>query len=290
MPESNTILKIELPMKLRFNEKPTTNFVDVIKNIRVTALIRPKSNIKDILYDYMNATWADYPIHFKTTESVQEQFELLLQGKALPSALECIQYLFLLEGITIQEVTHILRHRMATFSAQCSGDLWWSHHDAIIPESISKSKFKSRYKKLTKDCKKLYCDMIDSKKVSIMDARYILTRNLTTFYYMRMDLGNILQFIKQRKCTQIQPATDNKLAELMYNIICEDFPEIKKYVSLKCDSSCHYVKTANTGKATNLYLPDRAHDIFEYNKDNFIYQKTRKQMGESYNFQEDINL
>jgi thymidylate synthase (FAD) len=283
MPHSEEIPFVGLPMKLRFGEKPKTKFVDAVESVKVYALDRPNYDIIYKLYGFMNATWADNPSFECTKEQAENQFELLLQGKALPTAFECIQYLFIIKGITLQEVSHLLRHRMASFSAQCSGDLWWTNHDAIIPESIAKSKFKDKYEELTRECKKLYCDMIDSKEVSIMNARYILNRNLTTFYYMRMNLGDILNFIKQRKCTQIQPATDNRIAEMMYNIICEDFPQIKKYVSFKCDSSCHYVKTANSGKSTNLYLPDESHDIFNYNKNNFIYQKTRKEMNESYN-------
>jgi thymidylate synthase (FAD) len=288
MPSSKDIPKIELPMKLRFGEKPITEFKNIVDSIEIKTLIAPPANIKRQLYDFMMATWSDSPVHNPTDEEVQNQFELLLQGKALPAALECIQFTFLINGITIQEVTHILRHRLATFSAQCSGDLWWSHHDALVPTSIQNNKkFNDRYEKLVIDAKQLYCDMIDSKEISIMDSRYILPRCLSTFYYMRMSLNDILAFIKQRKCTQIQPATDNKMAELLLEEVSKIFPEIKKYVSLKCDASCHYVKTANTGKATNLYIPDKAHDIFDYNPENFIYQKTRKEMGESYNLQDE---
>ena len=36
-----------------------------------------------------------------------------------------------------------------------------------------------------------------------------------------------------------------------------------------------YIKTARTGKGTNLYFPDEDSDKFEYNEHDFIYQSTR---------------
>src|SRR5690606_22859517 len=119
--------------------------------------------------------------------------------------------------ISLQEVTHILRHRMATFSADCSGDKWWTHKDALVPNSIENSdEFYARYRKLVEDAKQLYCDMIDSKEISIMDARYILPRCLSTFYFMRIGLKDLIGFIKQRIDKQIQPETDNLIAYYMY--------------------------------------------------------------------------
>ena len=292
MPHSEKIPEITLPMVDRFYQKPDTRFVNSRDAIQVHAVSHPPKNYKEICYNMIKATWSDYPLSSleapmytqqPSEEELHDTFLKLLKGETLPNSMEALQFVFCIDGITLQEVTHILRHRtFFSIHAQCSGDLWWSHHSAMIPNSIDQSKFAERYKQLTQACKQLYCDMIDSDEISIMDARYILPRNLMTFYYVGMNLKDAIAFINQRKCTQIQPETDNILAHQIYELIANFIPEIREVVSMQCNTTCHYVRTANTGLATNLYLPDKTHDIFDYNKNNFIYQKTRKEMGSIY--------
>ena len=41
----------------------------------------------------------------------------------------------------------------------------------------------------------------------------------------------------------------------------------------------HYVTMARTGKATNLYFPDKDSDIFSWNENDFIYQARRDELN-----------
>ena len=116
-------------------------------------------------------------------------------------------------------------------------------------------------RKINQVCQ-LYCDMIDSKKISIMDARYILPRCLETFYYMRLSLKDAIHFIRQRIDKQIQPETDNIIAYQMYLEILRQFPYANGIVDIHAPSQ-FYINTARTGKATNLYFPDEDSDKFE---------------------------
>ena len=193
--------------------------------------------------------------------------------------METINLVFRISGISLQEVTHIIRYRNASFSADCSGDKWWTHKDALVPNSIENSdEFYERYKKIVEESKKLYCDMIDSKKVSIMDARYILPRCLSTFYYMRISLKDAIHFIKQRIDKQIQPETDNIMAYKMYCAILRQYPIANGLIDIH-SPSYFYIKMARTGKATNLYYPDGDSDKFEWNENDFIYQNYRNEMN-----------
>lgn len=301
MPANNNLDPIVLPMALRFDEKPTTEFKNNLKAMKVTLMSAPTMDeLRSYLPQFALATWSELP-DSNDNISLRERDKVIrevLEGKALPTALETVNLVFRIEGISLQEVTHILRHRMASFSADCSGDKWWTHKAALVPNSIENSKgdprfdecfygtgneiskdnFYARYQQVVKMAKELYCDMIDSKQVSIMDARYILPRCLETFYYMRITLKDALAFIRQRIDKQIQPETDNWMAYLMYAQLLERYPIMNGIINIH-QPSHFYVKMARTGKATNLYFPDKDSDIFEYNEHDFIYQCTRDKLN-----------
>lgn len=306
MPKNNDLKPVKLPMVQRFNEKPQTEFKNNLDSIEVKLLAYPSmSDLRNALVPFLEATWAepdDEYAHLSTREK-DKIIRNCFEGKALPTALETIGLTFKISGISLQEVTHILRHRNASFSADCSGDKWWSNKAALVPSSIQlsngkskevsvdellldndgraigdKTDFYARYQQIVKDAKQLYCDMIDSKKVSIMDARYILPRCLETFYFMRINLKDALAFIHQRIDKQIQPETDNLIAYQMLYEINKCIPLTYDLVDIH-EPSKFYIKMARTGKATNLYFPDEDSDKFEWNEKDFIYQCRRDEMN-----------
>ena len=292
MPKNNTLEPVELPMVLRFGEKPKTEFKNNLDSIKVALMQAPTmDDLRKYLPGFANATWSEAPDDYDNL-SIEKKDELIRDvflGKTLPTALETINLNFRIEGISLREVTHIIRYRNASFSADCSGDKWWTNKAALVPNSIQNSNgdnsnpfddddFYSRYKEIVEMSKQLYCDMIDSKKISIMDARYILPRCLETYYYMRISLKDALHFIKQRIDKQIQPETDNVIAYQMYCEILRQFPVANGLVNIH-EPSWFYINTARTGKATNLYFPDADSDKFEWNEQDFIYQCHRNEMN-----------
>jgi len=304
MPKNNDLQPVKLPMEVRFGEKPTTKFINNLDAINVQLIHAPTmAELRSYLPPFLEATWAENPMD-ATRLPIEEKDRLIrecLEGKALPGALETVNLVFKIEGISLQEVTHILRHRTATFSADCSGDKWWTHKDALVPNSIEnstsfnqwevdkdergidherpvKGNFYARYKQIVEMAKELYCDMIDSKQISIMDARYILPRCLSTFYFMRIGLKDLIGFIKQRIDKQIQPETDNLIAYYMYLELLKQYPIMNGLIDIH-QPSYFFIKMARTGKATNLYFPDADSDKFEWNENDFIYQKYRSEMN-----------
>ncbi|MCX7924111.1 MAG: FAD-dependent thymidylate synthase [Clostridia bacterium] len=293
MPKNNNLKPVKLPMKIRFNEKPTTKFVNNLDAIDVELIKAPTMNeLRNYLVPFLEATWAEHPMD-ACSYTIEEKDKLIrdaMFGRALPTALETIELVFKLDGISLQEVTHILRHRLASFSADCSGDKWWSHKDALVPNSIQNSTgsyppvyneskdFYKRYQQIVEMSKQLYCDMIDSKQISIMDARYILPRCLSTFYFMKISLKECIAFIQQRMDKQIQPETDNIIAYQMYVQLLRTYPVMNGLINIHAPSH-FYVRMARTGKATNLYFPDADSDKFEWNEMDFIYGCTRDQLN-----------
>lgn len=284
MPKNNNLPATTLPMKLRFNESPNTNFKNNLESVNIELISAPTMDeLRSYLPQFVTATWQEYgDDQYNGNLTLKEKDDIIHDaffGKTLPTALETINLVFRISGISLQEVTHIIRYRQGAFSADCSGDKWWTNKDALVPNAIeNSSEFYERYKKIVEDAKQLYCDMIDSKKISIMDARYILPRCLDTFYYMRVNLKDAIYFIKQRIDKQIQPETDNIIAYQMYIAILKQYPIANGLIDIHSPSH-FYVKTARTGKATNLYYPDADSDIFEWNENDFIYQNYRNELN-----------
>lgn len=282
MPVNNNLKQCGFPMNVRFDEKPTTVFKNNLDSIKVTLLDHPdQENVINYMSMFLDATWVDTPAE-SANMSKDKKIQYLkdcIAGKTLPTALETMQFTFLIEGISLQEVTHILRTRTASFSADCSADKWWTHKAALVPNAIQNShELYERYKKLVEETKQLYCDIIDSRQISIMDARYILPRCLETFYYMSIDFKNLVSFLHQRFDRQIQPETDNVLAYKMYDELITAMPIFKGLIDID-EVPRHWVATSRTGKCTNLYKPEENADVIEYNENDFIYNVKRSELN-----------
>ena len=116
MPVNNNLPTCGFPMNVRFDEKPTTVFKNNLDSIKVTLLDHPdQENVINYMSMFLDATWVDTPAE-SANMSKDKKIQYLkdcIAGKALPTALETMQFTFLIEGISLQEVTHILRTRTA---------------------------------------------------------------------------------------------------------------------------------------------------------------------------------
>ena len=293
MPKNNNLNPVKLPMDQKWNEKPSTDFKNNLDSIGVFLIDSPTvEQLREYMPQFLEATWNEAPKgEYLSVKDKDEIIRSCFEGKSLPTALETIGLTFRIEGISIQEVTHLLRYRGASFSADCSGDKWWTHRAALVPNSIQNSHgyrnvessydihedFYRRYKNIVKMSKRLYQEMIDSKKISIMDARYILPRCLETFYFMRINMKDAISFINQRIDQAIQPETDNVIAYQMALEVLENIPYAYDLFDFKKESK-FFTKMSRTGKSTNLYFPNKQNDTFEWNEKDFIYQNTREEM------------
>jgi thymidylate synthase ThyX len=291
MPINNDLEPIELPMDLKFGQKPTTNFYNNLKALKVELIDAPTSEqARNVAWHFVKATWADDPEEINPSnapDKIKSKNLLdVLQFRALPTPMECLGFTFRLSGLSFQEVTHIIRHRAGSFAAQCTGDRDLRDDPAVIPESIENSpEFLERYRQLVLYSKELYADMTDSKVVSMMDARMILPKAMTSFYYMRLNLKDLMGFVKQRQDRQIQPAADNILALRMAVEACKVIPELTQVFNFEAPD-WHYIKTFRVqegdkwiSRGTNLYWPEPKNDTFEYNPADTIYQCRREELN-----------
>ena len=291
MPQNYDLDPIHLPMALKFDEKPTTTFFNNLKALKVELIDAPTSRqARDVAWHYVKATWADDPSEVspdQADESLKSKNLLdVLQFRALPTPMECFGFTFRLSGLSFQEVTHIIRHRAGSFAAQCTGDRDLRDDPAVIPESVENSpEFLERWCNLVTESKQLYADMNDSKVVSMMDARMILPKCMTSFYYMRLNLKDLIGFVRQRQDVQIQPAADNILAARMAIEACKVIPELTQVFNFDA-LDMHYIKTFRVkegdkwiSRGTNLYWPEPKNDTFEYHPNDTIYQCRREEMN-----------
>ncbi len=291
MPINNDLEPIELPMDLKFGRSVNTVFENNLKALKVELVDAPTSEqARSVAWHYVKATWADSPeeIDPANASDVVKSKNLLdvLQFRALPTPMECLGFTFRLSGLSFQEVTHIIRHRAGSFAAQCTGDRDLRDDPAVIPESVENSpEFLERYKELVHMSKQLYADMTDSKAVSMMDARMILPKCMTSFYYMRLNLKDLIGFVRQRQDVQIQPAADNILAARMAIEACKAIPELTQVFNFD-KPDFHYINTFRVkegdkwiSRGTNLYQPEPKNDSFDYHVDDTIYQCRREELN-----------
>jgi len=294
MPQNKNLKPIDLPMVLKFNQEPKTKFYNNLAHLKVELIDSPsRSQALNVAWQYVKATWADNPDDTNpdatnwNTRELSANLEDVLNFRALPTPMECLGFTFKLSGLSFQEVTHIIRHRAGSFAAQCTGDRDLRDDPAVIPEAVQNSpEFLERWKRLVIESKQLYADMCDSKDVSMMDARMILPKAMTSFYLMRLNLKDLLGFIAQRQDMQIQPAADNLLAIYMAKEVLKVLPEASSRINFN-KPDMHYVKTfrvpdgkgGHTSRGTNLYWPEPKNDLFEYHPDDSIYQARREDIN-----------
>src|SRR5574343_1466273 len=120
MPINNDLEPVKTkPMVVRFGEKPTTEFLNLLSAINIKLIDAPTmEQLRGYLPQFLDATWAEAADAAKYWDNEKKDniIKECLQGKQLPTALETIGLTFQIEGITLQEGTHILRYRRANFS------------------------------------------------------------------------------------------------------------------------------------------------------------------------------
>lgn len=283
MPINNNLEPVELPMPIRFGHKAKTDIKVLEDSLRVKLVDGPtEEQLLNYIPGYVNATWAEDTTEYErySLEKKYESIVKMFKGKTLPSALETIRFTFLIDGMTLQEVTHIIRHRNASFSAVCTGDRFMYNDDVFVPEAIKNShEFYERYKELAEKSKELYVDMVNSKEVSLMDARYAMPRSSSQAYYMSISYKDIIAFIKQRIDRAVQPKSDNIIAYQMWLEIVKQIPLLAALDIIDFNQpSWFFINTSRTGHSTNLYFPEDHNDKFEWNEEDFIYKKQREDL------------
>lgn len=266
-------------VKLKWLQSPQTEYKNHLENIKVQIISCPRwEHLVAYIPEFTLATWEDTTGREFTDEEREEAVIQAFEGKLLPTALETINITMRIEGLDLIDVTHLIRHRTLSFSAQCTADRDMRFDDVLVkPSILANGEFLDRYKELHDMAKTLYADMVDSKQVSIFDARTVLPRSLSNFYYVKGNIKDIIQFIRTRKDEAIQPESDNVIAIRMYQTLIKVLPKLKDILNLDFGGPDHwFIKTAKEGHNSKCYLPKPKNDVFDYNPTEYIYDKRRQ--------------
>ena len=284
MPINNELEERPLLVQLKTGEKPRTAFINALDAVSVRMLNCPTDKeLMQYIPEFASGTWEDEPKTNFTDEERASVVDDLFAGYILPTALETIKITFIVEGLDLVDVCHLIRHRTLSFSAQGTGDRDLRHDDILVKPSISNSKYLPRFINLMMDAKELYSEIMDDPDMPILDARTFMPRCTSNYYYVSGDLKAIMAFVGQRKDESIEPETMNIFAIKLWMEVVKRFPQLKTKIDL---TSPDYfaVETSKGGRSSNFYRPEPKNDIYSYRLDWFIRQKMRQDMigGDEY--------
>lgn len=273
------------PYKLIFGQRPLTHFRDYRNAIKVE-LLEPESKDQMMkrLYQFVRATWADFPDDnaHPTEQQMRDGLDAMLSGKALGLGLEATSLTFKISGITRVDLQQIVRQRVdVTFSVQCTGDRDLRHNPILVEESIAQDP------ELLKSCidatlkaKQTYVDLLDSQKVSIQAARLFLPEARDMHMYMRTSISTLLQFYLKRIDDSSQTWQINEVARKMAEEVCKVYPEMDE-VFKRYATKFTMAKNAEADRtstfATALYIPKV--DSYDYHERDYLYNKTKEEFN-----------
>jgi len=284
MPINNNLPTHPLLVNLKTGKKSKPKFVNNLEMINVKLLSIPSQNdLCSYIPEFASGTWEDYPKHNFTKGEREQVLKDLFAGYILPTALETIKVTFIIEGMDLVDVCHVIRHRTMGFSASGTGDRDCRNDNVLLKPSIIGSKYEEKIKKHISGLMQIYGEMYDDKDIPVLDPRTILPRNTSNYYYVTADLKSIMHFIGQRKDESIEPETMNIIALKLWLEICKTYPMLKNKFDFN-GTDKFAVETSIGGRSSNFYIPEEKNDIYEYRKDWFMKQKTRQEMngGEQY--------
>ena len=209
--------------------------------------------------------------------------------RTLPTALETIRITFLLEGLDLTNVTHIIRHRMFSFSAQSTDPVSMANHDILENDAfLDDPELRDRSRSLCAEANELYKMALD-KGLSFYDARHYQVRAKEAKYFMSGNVKDFIDFINVRLGRTNQPTSDNILAALMRKELIKLYPTIEKWMPIE-KVQMHYIGAINEKMNMNTYPPDFLHRAYmaeyqiDYSNANFNHPIPRDEYPHMDNF------
>jgi len=180
--------------------------------------------------------------------------------RTLPTAMETIHLTFLLEGLDLTNVTHIIRHRMFSFSAQSSDPTSMEGHDILMNDAWEEhTDLRARAMELCIEANNLYKDALD-RGMTFYDARHFQPRAKEAKYFMSGSLNHWIAFLNTRLGRQNQPTSDNILAARIRAEIIKVYPQVARWIHPQSVQH-HYVGAMEHKFNLNTFPPDELHSM-----------------------------
>lgn len=277
MPKTNLPLNIEpLHTTSKAGYPSNVEFVEQLSNIEVKIFSAPTiQQFRETISVFMLNTWNDY-LHYDgfTEEQIDTCIKQLFAGEILPTGMETIGICWGVSGMDMIDTTHLIRHRLFSFSAQAHGDRDMRDDRVMAKASIMADPlFYARYQNIVREATQLYVDMMDSGKVHGLDARTIMPRCFEHFYMVRCCIKDLIGYCKMRGDEQIQTQVDNIIAMKLWLEVLKLYPFLKGLVNFR-EPDHFYVNQCKKGK-TNIFPPNEKNDLFDWNESQFYHDRNR---------------
>lgn len=258
-------------------ELKPAEFVEQLNAIEVRLVHAPTvDQFREAVSIFMMNTWNDRVKYEFDEADIDKCIDELFAGEILPTGMEVINLTFAISGMDMIDTTHLIRHRLFSFSAQCHGDRDMRDDRVMVkPGIMANEEFYSRYQKIVEESRQLYVDMMDSGEVHGLDARTIMPRCFEHFYFARATIKDWIGFVKMRIDEQIQTTVDNIIALKVWLEIVKQYPFLKKFVNLEAPDA-FYVKQSRKGK-TNIFPPNKKNDLFDWSESQFFHPIGREE-------------
>lgn len=275
MPKNNNVEIEPMHTTLKFGEPGHLEFVEQLNNIDVKIIGAPTiEEFRKTISVFMMNTWNDH-LHFEFNDAAIDQcIKDLFSGKILPTGMETIGITWSVSGLNMIDTTHLIRHRLFSFSAQTHADRDMRDDMCLVtPGIMANEDFYDRYQSIVRNAHQLYIDMMDSGRVNCLDARTIMPRCMDHFYITRCCIKDLISYCQMRADEQIQTTVDNVVAMKLWLEILKLYPFLKGLVDFNKPDK-YYVDQCKAGK-TNIFPPNAKNDCFDWHPDQFVHPIAR---------------
>ena len=233
-----------------------------LRSLKATLVDYPDmEKLKSYIPEFAAITWLEKKEDIDTfLESRNLTRETMVHemfaGRTLPTALETVRLTFFIEGLDLTNVTHIIRHRLFSFSAQSTDPVTMENHDILDNDAfIEKPHLLERAHKICNDMNQLYKDCL-KEGMTFYDARHYMPRAKEAKYFMSGNIKDWLMFLKVRLGTQCQPTSDRILSLLIRKEILKVYP----FLNIPTENvEWHYLNAIDEKMNLNTYPPSPLH-------------------------------
>jgi len=177
-----------------WGEEPLSKCMDAYDAMQVT--VSDIEGLSEELGKFIECGYKTKPVLKAEVPTIKS----LVEGGALGTALECLNVNVAVSGVNRIFTHQLVRQRIGiSYSQQCSGEVDWRHADILIPRACEHWLTDIIQDSIA--AKLLYAEMLDSKKVSLQEARYVLPHTLSTHIHFKCSLATLSAIYAKRCCT-----------------------------------------------------------------------------------------
>lgn len=269
-------MNVQTPYLPRWGQKPLTRILPMGHAARVDLLSGPdKRFLREVVPEFVAACHQRDPTFWRFAEGTSKTLDDVVEGKTLWQAGEIIHFTFRLSGVSRILTHQLVRARVGiTFSQQCTGEQDCRHWDVIRPDCfLDDDDSRADFEEQCLSAKVKYARILDRRRVSCRQARYLLPEGLATNIQMHICLGSLVGLYMKRADVMSQSFEIYTLMMVMREELKQTYPWLVRALPDPYDVFLkgYWNKTHKTPYAnTNLYPPP-VEWTSDFNREDFVY-------------------